>query len=624
MNLQARVLPVVILSLCVVSRAEAGPGDTLWTNAYSGLGYAEANCIRQTSDGGFVIAGSGSYGLVKIDASGDTVWTSSTGGHCVQQTTDGGYIMVYGDYLIKKDSLGNTVWQERHSILFDSGLVWVEQTSDGGYVAAGYAISQEGGPEPVYFTMMYWVKTDSLGQEVWSWTRGGIGERYQDARCIRQTNDGGYILVGTIDESPGGSSLHLVKTNSSGWVIWERSYGDIELGDGGWEVEQTDDGGYVAAGIHGSSYTDFDFLLVKTDSAGNAAWLQTYGGPGDEEARSVQQTADGGYILAGYTDSFGAGDDDMYVVRTASDGCMLWSRVYGGADEEQARSARQTADGGYVVAGYSTSFGAGGRNFYVVRLEGGEESAPPGSNECNPLVVSGGADQTFSIPFWAWCPGPLWRFGVCLCYFCPPYVGGFAYDLDSQSIADGVTFAGCVIPTGFCGSGIHTDAGDYLVDQPAGYPIEFSPGVTHFIVFDIPLQLDLETFEGDEFPLGIWVNNPDSVDVTFRFQALSDVTDAEEEDAELPEFGVTAPMPNPATRMISFSITTEETGPLDVRVVDVTGRIVRTIHDGTIGPGLREFEWDIRGNDGLQVAPGVYFVVVEGIVQSARKTVVIR
>jgi hypothetical protein len=163
-------------------------------------------------------------------------------------------------------------------------------------------------------------------------------------------------------------------------TLWTRTYGGIgeELA---YSVQQTADGGCVVSGYTESFGAGVsDFYLVKTDSQGDTVWTRTYGGGYADYGRSVQQTTDGGYVVAGYTYSFGAGSSDFYIVRTNTQGDTLWTRTYGGSSGDYACSVQQTADGGYVVAGYTRSFGAGSLDFYLVKTGPDiSPAAPPNS-----------------------------------------------------------------------------------------------------------------------------------------------------------------------------------------------------------------------------------------------------
>jgi hypothetical protein len=109
-------------------------------------------------------------------------------------------------------------------------------------------------------------------------------------------------------------------------------------------------------------------LAPESIWAQQVAWDRTFGGADFDVARSVQQTSDGGYILAGHTDSYGVGEGDAWLIKTNSEGVKLWDRTYGGADFEEAFSVQQTSDGGYIVAGYTESYGAGKGDAWLIKI----------------------------------------------------------------------------------------------------------------------------------------------------------------------------------------------------------------------------------------------------------------
>jgi hypothetical protein len=185
---------------------------------------------------------------------------------------------------------------------------------------------------------------------LWTRTYGGSNDDY--AWSVEQTADGGYIVAGSTNSFGAGDfDCYLVKTNSQGDTLWTRTYGGSD-DDRATSIQQTADGGYIVAGFTLSfGAGSGDFYLVKTNSLGDTLWTRTYGGSSDDKGFSVQRTADGGYIVAGFTLSFGAGGYDFYLVKTNSQGDTLWTRTYGGSNQDEARSAQQTADGGYIVAG---------------------------------------------------------------------------------------------------------------------------------------------------------------------------------------------------------------------------------------------------------------------------------
>ena len=267
-------------------------------------------------------------------------------------------------WLIKTDADGNQVWAKGFG---ETGMAEghsVQQTSDGGYILVGGTYPPGSDSEDILL-----VKTDAAGNQTWTKTFGWSGN--EDGYSVQQTSDGGYILVGETDScGEYASEVYLIKTDASGNQVWAKLFGEVEY-DYGYSVRQTSDGGFIVAGFsqnYGGTNTD-DVYLIKTDADGNRTWARRFGGPGTERGRSVQQTSDGGYIVAGETDPSREGSDDVYLIKTDASGTETWTRTYGGTANDQGYSVRQTAEGGYIICGITASYGAGQDDVWLIKTD---------------------------------------------------------------------------------------------------------------------------------------------------------------------------------------------------------------------------------------------------------------
>jgi len=237
----------------------------------------------------------------------------------------------------------------------------VIQTIDDGFLIAGSTNSFGAGSSDAWL-----IKTDENGVEEWNQTYGGI--EYDYAESIIQLADGSYIIAGQTNSFDANNhDLWLFKIDENGNVIWNRLHGGSNT-DRGFSVQQTSDGGFVIIGMTQSYGAGMaDCWLVKTDSNGIEEWNQTYGGNNNDWAYSIQETSDGGYIISGDTSSIGAGYEDAWLIKTDNNGNEEWNQIYGGWNRDVAFSVKQTDDGGFVLAGETSSFGTGGNDCWLIK-----------------------------------------------------------------------------------------------------------------------------------------------------------------------------------------------------------------------------------------------------------------
>ena len=366
---------LLLAAILVVPGVSAQAPGAEWQKTYGGVGFDMAWSMIQTADGGYAFAGEAQVNasginyawLVKTDSFGNALWNKTYDGtfRSVIQTVDGGFAiagMFANDFLlVKTDASGNGQWRRNYDRFKSSedrnmsgpqyyawGLV---QTVDGGYALTG---TSNGYPESSSSDDVWFVKTDTNGNALWNKTFGDGGERVDYARDVVQTADGGYAIGGgTSSFGAGGQDAWIVKTDAYGNEQWNKTYGGATTDELG-SLIQTNDGGFALAASYG---------LVKTDSYGNEQWNKTYGGG----FRSLVRTVDGGYALAGAIDSSGAGVYDFWFVKTDADGNEQWNRTFGGAGQEQALSVVQALDGDYALLGWTESYGAGNWDVWLIK-----------------------------------------------------------------------------------------------------------------------------------------------------------------------------------------------------------------------------------------------------------------
>ncbi len=362
--------------------------DTLWTRSYGGSNFDDGVDIGITSDGGYIIAGeTESFGhgssdvwLLKTGNNGDTLWTRTFGGSGVdravevQQTRDGGYIIAgetnsfgagsYDVYAIKTDSSGDTVWTRTFGGTGTDKGRGVRQTDDGGFIIVGFTQSYGAGDNDVWL-----IKTDLNGDTAWTQTYGGIGNDF--GRRVRQTFNSGYIIAGgTSSYGSGDIDYWLIKTDSLGVLLWSRTFG--EGGDDYCRsVEQTADSGFIVCGDRGYESADStDIWLIKTSANGDSVWsLARDSNQQGYYCLSVEEIQDRGYVTAGWYWSLTGSSYDVFLFKCDANGSIDWDFSLPGSQNDKFKSVQQTIDGGFIAAGHTFSQGAGSGDAFLIRLD---------------------------------------------------------------------------------------------------------------------------------------------------------------------------------------------------------------------------------------------------------------
>ena len=379
---------VLLVILLISLHANAQPPDTSWVKTYGGPDSDGGRNVIQTSDQGYLIAGwTWSFGpgrndifLIKTNAQGDTLWTRAYGSPFSDsyasaiETSDTNYVVAYtrglttgnADIgLIKINSSGDTVWTKSFGSMTVDGCYDIEQTSDNGFVLAGWTYSGGGGSD------VYVIKTDASGDTMWSRVYGGNEDEYGYA--IEQTSDNGYIIAGyTNSYGTGSYDTYIIKTDMNGDTLWTDVLGG-DADDFAYGVMQASDSNYIVVGATWSfgpgTPDNSNSFLVKYNISGDTIWTTNSGGNFNERSYSLCQTLNTDIIIAGYTDSYGAGGFDIYLLKIDNSSDTLWTTTYGGVDNDFAYSIIQNSDTGYTIAGSTLSYGAGDYDVILLRTD---------------------------------------------------------------------------------------------------------------------------------------------------------------------------------------------------------------------------------------------------------------
>lgn len=370
-----------------------------WQKTLEGNVPHSAEWILQTSDGGYILAansnsnglGNTSCWVIKLNSIGEVSWKKSYGSSyaedmtCFEQTSDGGYI--FGGY--KPSEIGNTSWIVK--VTSDGTVEWDKQIEFGEIVNCirespdhGYILATESDKGDLKDTDI--VKLNSSG--VVQWQKYYAASRNNIIYSLKVTNDGGFVFAGIADLDEfnlgtlnirGDYDYWVLKADAQGEIQWQKSFGG-SAADYARSISQSNDGGYIVAGLTRSN--DFSVFpnpggnsiwVLKLDSNGGVQWEKCYGNEGSEYASSIEQTIDGGFILAGKATSINEDEDgtfysdDALIIKLNNNGDIQWQKTIGGKSNEEVNCIQQTLDHGFIFTGYDSS-NSNGNNFWVVKL----------------------------------------------------------------------------------------------------------------------------------------------------------------------------------------------------------------------------------------------------------------
>jgi hypothetical protein len=348
-------------------------GEKVWEDSFGGRGADGGNDVLGTSDGGYISVGyTNAYGsgkndvwIIKTDFNGEKQWSRVYGGKLddygwgVTESDDGGYVIAgetfsFGSgqsdiYLLKIDSNGNMEWNTTFGGLAEDVAYSVVNSNDGGFIVAAQTKSYgKGGSDGMI------VKFDSKGIKQWNRLFGGKGLDYLKSITVDSLK--GYILAGgSRSFNDGDNQGWVLSVNNDGYPRWEKTYGDV--GEDGFNmITRTKDGGFVAVGSSASFFSKGmkDVIMIKLDSAGQKLWMNLYGGRENDIGNAVNECKDGGFIIAGETTSYGKGKSDILLIKTDQLGIEKWKTTVGSVGVDIGNSVQELTKGGYILSGTST------------------------------------------------------------------------------------------------------------------------------------------------------------------------------------------------------------------------------------------------------------------------------
>lgn len=404
-----------ILPLAIVLLVPAMAQPT-WQRSYGGLGSEQGHGVCATTDGGAIVVGStGSFGngggdiyVMALDIDGTRLWSHSYGGASVDQgwavrsLGDGGAIVAgftntgqgngYDGLLLRLDPQGEVIWQRTIGTSSWDLLYDVEALPDG-FIAVGQSFGVGDGSGDIWS-----VRTDAQGDTLWTRHYGTASQ--DEARGVRSTNDGGFLVAGTLAVDSDTSDAVVLKYDAEGTLAWSAPVAGNGL-DVGSSVAEAQDGSILLGGWSNSFSDAQNVMISRLDASGSVQWTRVIGGAAGMQwfGREIRELPDGRIVVGAQTNEFGLGGMDFYLLFASSDGYYLAGPSFGGTDDDVCWSMDIASDGFYYLVGSTGSFGPGSSAVFVVRSDG-NVAAGPVIVDLDPLVIEGttGRSSAFILP----------------------------------------------------------------------------------------------------------------------------------------------------------------------------------------------------------------------------------
>lgn len=645
--------------------------DVIWTRTYGGSASDRCHSMIRLTDGSYLLVGETySYGsgprdsyAVKVDENGNSTWSQAYGTSSYElfthaiELSDGGifysgfthtWSTVTDGWALRVDADGDTVWSNVYSSIHEDRIYGAILDSDNNFVITGFTEERGAGNSDWWL-----IKIDSLGNTITQRTYSGpAGEWNREVIEV----PGGYLMAGfTYSFGYAGCSGWILKTNMNGDSLWSNTFGGSTgpHGDGFNDIIPTSDGAYVAIGhLESSGAGGTDFWLQKISADGDSLWSRSYGGIEDEVCHHVLEMPDHGFLMVGRTESYGAGQNDLWLIRTDHLGNVRWTKTIGGSGDDVGRTIIIDETGSILIGGSTSSNGAGSDDFWLVKLE----PEPPTIGHVT-LVSPGPPDWTYNLN---WNSGAITSFTFK--DFCPGTTGSVIGDAatvgwTATNYADSVVFSspvpltsgsieGFVLSHPWCSDQISWIVGDSTGSVDGPLPVELMSfeatpiGNAIRISFSTASESDNDYFEiwRSESDAGTfertatlpsqgntasghnyhYIDENVTAGKTYWYYLTDvDINGSRTEHREMmvsasvpistipTEYSLTA-YPNPFNPNTTLEFTLPEAGDVNLNVYDIVGRAVAELTSGPQNAGVHTIEFDASS-----LPSGIYMARLE-------------